>query len=195
MKEEIFLVIFIVCMILGAILLIYAITKHFKEKKERINRILTETKPIEIRFHDLLIYEYSNGEDTIRAFCPVLKDINSNKLYIRKPNEDLGKISITWHIIYKETPIEIKSKTGKKIDSNIKGYLYIDKQEQLQINKNKINLLSSEFEYKGNMKEMKTFNSLNDIYSMTSENILEELKDAYVFEGIIDFDIDAPINL
>lgn len=193
--ENICLIVVIICFAVGIPLIIYAIYKHFKDRNERIKRIMTESKPIEVNLYDVLIYEYSTGEDNIKAFCPVLKDISSGKLYIRKPKEDLGNINIIWHIIYKDTPIEIKSKKGKPIDSKTKGLLYIDKQEKLNINKNKLNLMDCEYEYKGNMKEMKPLGSLKDIYSMTNDNLLDELNDAYVFEGVIEFDADAPIKL
>lgn len=193
--DNIMLGIVILCIVTGIPLLIYVIYRYYNERKERIKRILTETKPIEVNLHDVLIYEYSNGEDNVKAFCPVLKEISTGKLYIRKPKEDLGNLNIIWHIIYKDTPIEIKSKKGKVIDSKTKGFLYVDKKEKLNINKNKLDLLIGEYEYKGNMKEMKTFNSLKDIYSMTSSNLIEELNDAYIFEGVIEYDADAPIKL
>lgn len=193
--ENICLAVVIICFIVGIPALIYVLYKYIKERRERIKRILTEVKPIEVNLYDVLIYEYSNGEDTMKAFCPVLKEISSGKLYVRKPKGDLGNIDIIWHIIYKDSPIEIKSKKGKQIDSNMKGYLYVDTKESLVINDNKLNLLNGEYEYKGNMKDMKSFQSVNKIYSMNSENILEELKDAYVFEGIVEFDADAPIKL
>lgn len=193
--DNIMLIIVILCIVTGVPLLIYVLYKYYKNRKERIKKILTEVKPIEVNLYDVLIYEYSNGEDNIKAFCPVLKEISTGKLYVRKPKEDLGNIDIIWHLIYKDSPIEIKSKKGKQIDSKIKGYLYVEKKEKLNINKNKLNLLNGEYEYKGNMKEMKPLGSLNSIYSMTNENMLPELNDAYIFEGVIEFDADAPIKL
>lgn len=193
--ENIWLIITILCIVTGIPLLIYVLYKHVKEKKERIKRILTETKPIEVNLYDVLIYEYTDGENNYKAFCPVLKEISSGKLYIRKPKTDLGNLNIIWHIIYKDTPIEIKSKKGKPINQKTKGLLYIDTKEKLNINKNKIDLITEEYEYKGNMKEMKPLGSLKDIYSMTNDNLIEELNDAEIFEGVIEFDADAPIKL
>ena len=57
--DNIMLGIVILCIVTGIPLLIYVIYRYYNERKERIKRILTETKPIEVNLHDVLIYEYS----------------------------------------------------------------------------------------------------------------------------------------
>lgn len=71
--DNIILIIVILCIATGVPLLIYVLYKYYKNRRERIKKILTEVKPIEINLYDVLIYEYFNGEDNINAFCPVIK--------------------------------------------------------------------------------------------------------------------------
>lgn len=191
---EIILAIFIIYIISFIIISIY----RYNKTQKYINQIIQEVPPRKGIITDVLIYvvitrRYTSNEKDRHfryEYCPIVKDINTNKLYVSLKNENLNIISYGPSII---SPISyvLKSLKNKEIKIGDQVNIHL-KNENGKINKCNDSICISEnnYKYKGKISNFKLmdYNEKYLLFNETSDNFLEDLNNINIFEGIIDFD-------
>ena len=191
---KIILAIFIIYIISFIIISIY----RYNKTQKYINQIIQEVPPRKGIITDVLIYveitrRYTSDEIDryfCYEYCPIVKDINTNKLYVSLKNENINIISYGPSII---SPISyvLKSLKNKEIKIGDQVNIHL-KNENGKINKYNDSICISEnnYKYKGKISNFKLmdYNEKYLLFNETSDNFLEDLNNINIFEGIIDFD-------
>ena len=181
--EIISIILIVVAAIVGLIMFL------IKENKKKMRNIIQTTSPIWVEYYDVLIYRYSDGENTHTRILPILKS-KDNKFYIASNYGNYGYLNINVEDAYTENP-KVVSKNIKKelIEFNKQGRIYIEKEkDKVLIENNIINIDGRKMTYEGKMNGKLLFNKA---YSAVNENILEELNGATIYYGILDFDMEG----
>lgn len=185
---------------LGILIFIVVLTKKTVKKKNIKNKnvldlnryneksdIPENSTSRKMRVVDMLVYT-SNIEENIFEIYPVLKDMNTNEIFVSFKDHGYGKYFYQYH---KNTRnIEVKTSAGRVIEKHDWATLYIVKKlGKVLVNNNKIMINGKEYEYEGQMnsKNKKPLQK-NKIYNIIDKDFLEILNHANFYDGFIKFD-------
>lgn len=181
----------IIAIITLAVLAIVALIMFIiKLNKKKMRKIMQSVSPMWIEYYDVLVYRYSDGENTYTKTLPILKNKRDNSFYIPSIYGDYGYLNINVEDSYTENP-KVVSKNIKKenVEFNKQGRIYIEKEKgKVTIDNNIINIDGKKLTYEGIINGKLAYDKA---YSTKNENILEELNGAIIYCGILDFDMEG----
>ena len=200
--NELFIMILVVLVIL---IFIVVLTKKTVEKKNLKNKstknknvlelnkynekseIPTNSTSRKMRVVDMLVY-ISDVEEHVFEVYPVLKDMNTNEIYVSFKDHGYGKYFYQYHKNTKN--IEVKTSAGRVIEKNDWATLYIVKKlGKVLVNKNKIMINGKEYEYVGKMNSKNKIPlQKNKIYNIIDKDFLELINHSNFYDGFIKFD-------
>lgn len=197
--NELFIMILVVTIILIFMLVLTKKTVKKKNKKMKKKNVLelnqyNEKSEIpknstsrKMRVVDMLVFT-SNIEENIFEVYPVLKDMNTNEIFVSFKDHGYGKYFYQYHKNTKN--IEVKTSAGRVIEKHDWATLYIVKKlGKVLVNNNKIMINGKEYEYAGQMnsKNKKPLQK-NKIYNIISKDFLDILNHSNFYDGFIKFD-------
>lgn len=181
----------IIAIITLAVLAIVALIMFIiKLNKKKMRKIMQSVSPMWIEYYDVLVYRYSDGENTYTKTLPILKNKRDSSFYIPSIYGDYGYLNINVEDSYTENP-KVVSKNIKKenVEFNKQGRIYIEKEKgKVTIDNNIINIDGKKLTYEGIINGKLAYDKA---YSTKNENILEELNGAIIYYGILDFDMEG----
>ena len=123
---------------------------------------------------------------------PVLKNNLTNKVYIPIPEGYYGNIQASYAAINGCAPkIKLKNIERKEVAFGTKGRMFIEQEcGIITTMSNKVNMNNMEYIYEGNINNTTYPLKRGIIYNMTNNNIANELNNAILIKGIIDFDTE-----
>ena len=199
--NELFIMVLVILIILNFIVALIkrAIKKKNTKSKKKNKNILDINKYNEksdipknatsrkMRVIDMLVYT-TNDEENFFEVYPVLKDTNTNEIYVSFKNHGYGKYFHHYHKNNKN--IEVKTSAGRVIEKNDEATLYIVKKiGKVLVDDNKIMINGKEYEYAGKMNsKIKKPLQKNKIYNIIDKDFLNILNHANFYDGFIKFD-------
>lgn len=180
-------------LIIGLVFFI-VIRKHIKEmniKKEEYKKIPS----VRVEFYDLLHLMRRGKKKTKSEFLAVYKDLSTNQLYVVGRKSFLASPGLGYaYIMGRPLNIIIRSHNQKKLEPQAKGDLHIaTRLGNIVAESNMITIEGMRCEYKGNVQNLTSLNLKGqpEIRNLVQTNrIMEELNNATVIDGLIEFDID-----
>lgn len=176
------------------IIIIIIIIKIASNKvKEKVKKIVQTTTPEEVILLDVIVFKYlgHQNNDAIHIM-PVLKNNITNKVYIPIPEGYYGNILASYVAINGSAlKIKLKNIGRKEVEFGTKGRIFIEQEYGImETVSNKVNMNHNEYLYEGSISNTTCPLSRGIIYNMTNNNILNELNNAILFKGIVDFDTE-----
>lgn len=197
--NELFIMILVVLIILIFIVVLTKKTVKKKNTKIKKKNVLELNKYNEksdipkdatsrkMRVVDMLVY-ISDVEDNIFEVYPVLKDMNTNEIYVSFKDHGYGKYFYQYHKNTKN--IEVKTSAGRVIEKHDWATLYIVKKlGKVLVSNNKVMLNGKEYEYVGKMNSKNKIPlQKNKIYNIIEKDFLNILNHSNFYDGFIKFD-------
>lgn len=179
--------------IMGLIFFI-VIRKHIKEmniKKEEFKKIPSTR----VELHDLLHIMRRGRKNTKSEFIAVYKDLTTNQLYVAARKAYLANPLISYsHITGRAPSIVVRSHNQKQIEPQSKGDLHISTRLGNVITEsNMVTIEGIRYEYKGSVHNLTSLNLKGQPEirnSVENNRIIEEINNAEIIDGLIEFDID-----
>lgn len=181
-------------MFMFGLIIFLVIRKHIKEmniKKEEYKKIPSTR----VELHDLLHIMRRGRKNTKSDFIAVYKDLSTNQFYVAARKAYLANPLIAYaHIIGSAPKITVRSLNQKQIEPQAKGDLHISARLGSVIaESNMVTIEGMRYEYKGSVHNLTSLNLRGQPEirnSVENNRIIEELNNATVIEGLIEFDID-----
>lgn len=179
--------------IMGLIVFI-VIRKHIKEmniKKEEFKKIPSTR----VELYDLLHIMRRGRKNTKSDFIAVYKDLTTNQLYVAARKAYLANPLISYsHITGRAPSIIVRSHNQKQVEPSAKGDLHISTRlGNVIAESNMVTIEGIRYEYKGSVHNLTTLNLKGQPEirnSVENNRIIEELNNATIIDGLIEFDID-----
>ena len=179
--------------IFGGIILII-IRNHVK----KTNQLRIEYKncpSVSVELHDLLCVTIREHRRKYTRFIAVYKETLNNKYYISGMNSYLSNPLVTYmQLMGHEPSITVQTANRKQIEPHAKGRLYIAKElGNVTVNGDIIFIENVSHRYKGLIYEPNSLNVMKNLEirnTVETNKILEEINNATLIEGLIEFDVD-----
>ena len=176
--------------ILGGILIKIHI-KHTNKLKEQYKLCPT----VSVELHDLLCVVTRSHKKYHNHFLAVYKDTFNNRYYVSGMRSYLANPLISYvQVIGKEPNIKVLSHNRKQIEPQAKGRLYIAKElGRVTVNGDTAVIDNIMCTYKGSIHQPSSLRPTGNHElrsSVETNKILEEINNATIIEGLIEFDVD-----
>lgn len=181
-------------MFIFGLIIFLVIRKHIKEMKLKTEEF-KKIPSTRVELYDLLHILRRGRKNSKSEFIAVYKDLATNQLYVAGRKSYLANPLIAYtHFIGNAPKIVVRSHNQKQIEPTAKGDLHISTRLGSVISEsNMITLDGIRYEYKGSVHELTSLNAKPQPEirnSVENNRIIEELNNATVIDGLIEFDID-----
>lgn len=174
---------------------IYALIKGYLKKIEKQKQEYRNYPSVRVELHDLLFVIKKINNKSHDTPIAVYKNRSNNKYYVVGLATYLANPLVSYIGHIKKPPeIIVQSHNKNRIEPQDKGTLYIAKElGNVSVNGDSVTIGNETYNYKGSIHVQNVFQTSKSFElrnSVVTNKILDEINNATIIDGLIEFDID-----
>lgn len=177
------------------VLPIYFAIKRYTKKLNKQKEEYKKLPSYRITLYDILFISKKGKKHTKTTTLAVYKDTSNNQLYIPGKVCYLANPLISYSWFIGEAPkIVVRAHNQKQIEPSAPGKIYVSHSiGSVLVNGNEVTIENMKCIYKGSIHEPNSLSPVEAVEirnSVTNPDLLKELNNATIIDGLIEFDIE-----